>query len=102
MPPIAVRFVPLRYLRSTYNGSNCASTKRLTDEPNDMFGKIMSIADSLIEEYLDLTTDLLHKYGRTERSVYFYAEKYFRAFPMLLENSAESPIFCSIRTPLEL
>lgn len=29
---------------------------------------------------------LLHKYGRTERSVDFYAEKNFRAFPVLLEN----------------
>lgn len=37
---------------------------------------------------------LLHKYGRTERSVDFYAEKYFRAFPGLMENSAEPPIYC--------
>ncbi|MDG4946577.1 tyrosine--tRNA ligase [Weeksellaceae bacterium KMM 9713] len=29
----------------------------LTDEPNDMFGKTMSIPDSLIEEFLDLATD---------------------------------------------
>lgn len=29
----------------------------LTDEPNDMFGKMMSIPDSLIAEFLDLTTD---------------------------------------------
>ncbi|UZR98049.1 tyrosine--tRNA ligase [Chondrinema litorale] len=29
----------------------------LTDEPNDMFGKVMSIPDSLISEYLDLATD---------------------------------------------
>lgn len=29
----------------------------LTDAPNDMFGKIMSIPDALIEEYLALTTD---------------------------------------------
>ncbi|MCA6065891.1 tyrosine--tRNA ligase [Chryseobacterium sp. RG1] len=29
----------------------------LTDEPNEMFGKTMSIPDSLIEEFLDLTTD---------------------------------------------
>lgn len=29
----------------------------LTDEPNDMFGKTMSIPDSLLEEYIDLTTD---------------------------------------------
>ena len=38
---------------------------------------------------------LLHKYGRTERSVDFYAEKYFKAFPVLLENSTESPRFCN-------
>lgn len=29
----------------------------LTDEPNEMFGKTMSIPDSLIEEFLDLATD---------------------------------------------
>lgn len=29
----------------------------LTDEPNEMFGKTMSIPDSLISEFLDLTTD---------------------------------------------
>lgn len=29
----------------------------LTDEPNEMFGKTMSIPDDLIEEYIDLTTD---------------------------------------------
>ena len=30
----------------------------LTDEPNEMFGKTMSIPDSLIEEFIDLATDL--------------------------------------------
>jgi tyrosyl-tRNA synthetase len=30
----------------------------LTDEPDEMFGKTMSIPDSLIEEFIDLTTDL--------------------------------------------
>ncbi len=29
----------------------------LTDEPNEMFGKTMSIPDRLIEEFLELTTD---------------------------------------------
>lgn len=29
----------------------------MTDEPNDMFGKMMSVPDTLLEEYLDLTTD---------------------------------------------
>lgn len=29
----------------------------LTDEPNEMFGKTMSIPDSMISEFLDLTTD---------------------------------------------
>lgn len=29
----------------------------LTDEPNEMFGKTMSIPDSLIEEYIELVTD---------------------------------------------
>lgn len=29
----------------------------LTDEPNEMFGKTMSIPDSLITDFLDLTTD---------------------------------------------
>lgn len=29
----------------------------LTDEPNEMFGKIMSISDDLIEEFINLTTD---------------------------------------------
>lgn len=29
----------------------------LTDEPNEMFGKAMSIPDTLIEEFIDLTTD---------------------------------------------
>lgn len=29
----------------------------LTDAPNDMFGKVMSIPDALIPEYLDLATD---------------------------------------------
>ncbi|WP_276876961.1 tyrosine--tRNA ligase [Chryseobacterium joostei] len=30
----------------------------LTDEPNEMFGKTMSIPDALIEEFIDLATDL--------------------------------------------
>ncbi len=29
----------------------------ISEKPNDMFGKIMSIPDSLLEEYLDLVTD---------------------------------------------
>lgn len=29
----------------------------LTDDPNEMFGKTMSIPDTLIEEFIDLTTD---------------------------------------------
>lgn len=29
----------------------------LTEEPNEMFGKTMSIPDSLIDEFIDLTTD---------------------------------------------
>ena len=29
----------------------------LTDEPNEMFGKTMSIPDTLIEEFIDLTSD---------------------------------------------
>lgn len=29
----------------------------LTDEPNEMFGKTMSIPDDLIDEFIDLTTD---------------------------------------------
>lgn len=33
----------------------------LTDSPNDMYGKIMSISDSLIEEYLNLTTSFSFK-----------------------------------------
>lgn len=33
------------------------NTIGLTDTPNDMFGKIMSIPDALIPEYLQLTTD---------------------------------------------
>lgn len=30
----------------------------ITDEPNDMFGKVMSVKDELIVQYLTLTTDL--------------------------------------------
>lgn len=33
------------------------NTIGLTDGPNEMFGKIMSVPDTLIEEYIDLTTD---------------------------------------------
>ncbi|MFD2939351.1 tyrosine--tRNA ligase [Flavobacterium notoginsengisoli] len=33
----------------------------LTDEPNEMFGKTMSIPDDLIPEFLDLTTDFSSK-----------------------------------------
>ncbi|WP_418124773.1 tyrosine--tRNA ligase [Chryseobacterium sp. PTM-20240506] len=33
------------------------NTIGLTDEPNEMFGKTMSIPDSLIEEFMNLTTD---------------------------------------------
>lgn len=33
------------------------NTIGLTDEPNEMFGKTMSIPDSLITEYIDLTTN---------------------------------------------
>lgn len=34
------------------------NTIGLTDEPNEMFGKTMSIPDTLIDEFIDLTTDL--------------------------------------------
>lgn len=33
------------------------NTIGLTDEPNEIFGKTMSIPDSLIDEFIDLTTD---------------------------------------------
>lgn len=33
------------------------NTIGLTDEPNEMFGKTMSVPDSLIPEFIDLTTD---------------------------------------------
>jgi Tyrosyl-tRNA synthetase len=33
------------------------NTIGLTDEPNEMFGKTMSIPDSLIDEFIELTTD---------------------------------------------
>lgn len=33
------------------------NTIGLTDEPNEMFGKTMSIPDALIDEFIDLTTD---------------------------------------------
>ncbi|KAB1230455.1 tyrosine--tRNA ligase [Chryseobacterium viscerum] len=33
----------------------------LTDEPNEMFGKTMSIPDALIEEFINLTTDFSTK-----------------------------------------
>ncbi|WP_313089882.1 tyrosine--tRNA ligase [Chryseobacterium flavum] len=33
------------------------NTIGLTDTPNEMFGKVMSIPDSLISEFIDLTTD---------------------------------------------
>ena len=33
----------------------------ISDKPNDMFGKIMSIPDALLEEYLDLVTDFTEK-----------------------------------------
>ncbi|WP_333596813.1 tyrosine--tRNA ligase [Chryseobacterium flavum] len=33
------------------------NTIGLTDPPNEMFGKVMSIPDSLISEFIDLTTD---------------------------------------------
>ena len=33
------------------------NTIGLTDEPHEMFGKTMSIPDSLIDEFIDLTTD---------------------------------------------
>lgn len=33
----------------------------LTEEPNSMFGKTMSIPDSLIPEFLELTTDFSHE-----------------------------------------
>ncbi|MBB6372462.1 tyrosine--tRNA ligase [Chryseobacterium shigense] len=35
------------------------NTIGLTDEPNEMFGKTMSIPDSLIEEFIDLASDFL-------------------------------------------
>lgn len=30
----------------------------ITDEPNDMFGKVMSIRDDMLEQYFELTTDI--------------------------------------------
>lgn len=38
----------------------------LTDEPNEMFGKTMSIPDTLIGEFIDLTTD----FSAEEKAVY--------------------------------
>lgn len=38
----------------------------LTDEPNEMFGKTMSIPDALIDEFIDLTTD----FSAEEKAVY--------------------------------
>ncbi len=35
------------------------NTIGLTDEPHEMFGKIMSVPDTLISEYIDLATDFL-------------------------------------------
>lgn len=41
----------------------------LTDEPNEMFGKTMSVPDSLINEFLDLATDfsIKEKHALQER-----------------------------------
>lgn len=36
----------------------------LTEHPNEMFGKVMSIPDSLIDEFIDLTTDFSEKEKR--------------------------------------
>lgn len=39
----------------------------LTDEPNEMFGKTMSIPDALIEEFINLTTD----FSMEEKTILF-------------------------------
>ena len=43
----------------------------LTDEPNEMFGKTMSIPDPLIEEFINLTTD----FSMEEKRCFFPAYK---------------------------
>ena len=40
----------------------------LSDKPNDMFGKIMSIPDSLISKYFDLLTDLKKPRSKNQRN----------------------------------
>ena len=40
----------------------------LNDKPNDMFGKIMSIPDSLISKYFDLLTDLKKPRSKNQRN----------------------------------
>jgi tyrosyl-tRNA synthetase len=40
----------------------------LTDEPNEMFGKTMSIPDALIEEFINLTTD----FSKEEKTALIY------------------------------
>jgi len=48
------------------------NTVNLTDEPNDMYGKIMSLRDDLIIKYFELCTDLpLNKIKEMERELKF-------------------------------
>ncbi|WP_146941151.1 tyrosine--tRNA ligase [Chryseobacterium hagamense] len=58
-PPQTVMCMPLlKGLDSREKMSKSLNnTIGLTDEPNEMFGKAMSIPDSLIDEFIDLTTD---------------------------------------------
>lgn len=58
-PPQTVICMPLlKGLDGTEKMSKSLNnTIGLTDKPNEMFGKTMSIPDSLIDEFIDLTTD---------------------------------------------
>jgi tyrosyl-tRNA synthetase len=59
LPPQIVMCMPL--LKGTDGSDKMSKSLNniigLTDEPSDMFGKVMSIPDALLEEYLNLVTD---------------------------------------------
>ncbi|MBI4133510.1 tyrosine--tRNA ligase, partial [Candidatus Uhrbacteria bacterium] len=57
-PQDIMTFSLLEGLDGRKMSSSWGNTVNLTDEPNEMFGKIMSLKDELVERYFSLCTDL--------------------------------------------
>lgn len=62
---IVITKFPLMGTDGRKMSSSWGNVINITDEPNDMFGKVMSIRDELMPQYLELATRLSHEEIKT-------------------------------------